>query len=240
MILEPRRFSTNPTAGKLDVLRPGGFTLTDRVLQLCAFKAGDRVADIGCGFGATVEYLRGSHGIDAWGIDPAAASLEKALQRNPSLPLAAGYAEELPFESGTLDGVVAECSLSVIVNKEQALAEFCRVLRPEGKLAITDVYARSADGLDAIRDIRFPFCMAGIMTRVSLTAMMGRQGFSPTCWEDHSPLLKDYLIQAIMGECGSIFGGTCSGQGEHSWHESIRMLKRTSPGYFVLVASKVT
>jgi len=220
------------------IMRPGGFALTDRALQLCAFKAGDRVADIGCGFGATVEYLRRSHGLDAVGIDPAAASLERGLRLNPCLPLSPGFAEKLPFGPGTLDGVLTECSLSVIADKERALAEFCRVLRPGGKMVITDVYARNADALDSVRGIPLPFGMTGIMTRDQLTAMAGRQGFSLTNWEDHSQTLKDYLFQAVMGDNLSKPGIRRQEEWKNSWQESICVLKRVSLGYFLLAASK--
>ena len=220
------------------IMRPGGFALTDRALQLCAFEKGDRVADIGCGFGATVEYLRCSHGLDAVGIDPAAASLEQGLQLNPCLPLSPGFAEDLPFGTGALDGVLAECSLSVIANKEQALAEFCRVLHPGGKMVITDVYARNADALDSIRGIRLPFGMTGIMTRDKVTAMVGRQGFFLTNWEDYSQTLKDYLFQTIMGDNSSEPHRRRRGEGKGSWQESLCVLKRASLGYFLLVASK--
>lgn len=220
------------------IMRPGGFALTDRALQLCAFNAGDRVADIGCGSGATVEYLRRCHGLDAVGIDSAAASLEQGLRLNPFLPLSTGFAEELPFGPGMLDGVLAECSLSVIAGKEQALAEFCRVLRTGGKMVITDVYARNADGLDSIRRIPLPFGMTDIMTQDKLTAMVGRRGFSLTNWEDHSQTLKDFLFLTIMGDHSSEPGRRCQGEGESSWRESICVLKRASVGYFLLVASK--
>jgi arsenite methyltransferase len=219
------------------IMRPGGFALTDRALQLCSFKAGDRVADIGCGLGATVEHLRRSHGLDAMGIDPAVVSLEQDVRRTHSLPLCHGLAEELPFGTGTLDGILAECSLSVIANKQQAVAEFCRVLRPGGKLAITDVYARNASGLDSIRGTRLPFGMSGIMTQDTLTAMVEQQGFSPLHWEDHSHTLKEYLVQAIMRDDPLEFGRSCGGEGNDSWQECIAGLKRVALGYFLLVAS---
>jgi ubiquinone/menaquinone biosynthesis C-methylase UbiE len=220
------------------IMRPGGFGLTDRMLQLCAFKPGDRVADIGCGFGATVEYLRQSYGIDALGIDPSASSLAQGLRRNLFLPLSTASAEDLPFESGTLDGILAECSLSVIANKEQALAECCRALRPGGTLAVTDVYARNTEALDTVRGIPLPFGITGIMTQDTMTAMVRRHGFSLTTWEDHSQVLKQFLFQAIMEEDSSPSGTSCLGQDKTSCQESLTLLKRLSLGYFILVASK--
>jgi arsenite methyltransferase len=223
---------------RASIMRPGGFELTDRILQLCSFKTGDRVADIGCGVGTTVEYLRRFHGIDALGIDPSAASLAQGLRRNLRLPLNPAFAEELPFESGTFDGILAECSLSVIASKEQALAECCRVLRPGGALAVTDVYARNAGVPDSISGIALPFGITGIMTQDTMTAMVRRQGFSLTTWEDHSQVLKQYLFQTIMKGDSSELGTDSPGQEKHSCQESLTALKRHSLGYFLLIASK--
>jgi len=240
-MIEPGEQRFNKCSGadsRGSIMRPGGFSLTERMLQLCAFKPGDRVADIGCGFGATVEYLRRSHGIDALGIDSSASFLAQGLWRNLYVPLSTAFAEDLPFELGTLDGILAECSLSVIANKQRALAECCRALRPGGTLAVTDVYARNTEALDAVRGIPLPFGITGIMTQATMTAMVKRQGFSLTTWEDHSQVLKQYLFQTIMEEDSSASGTSCLGQGINSCQESLTLLKRLSLGYFLLIASK--
>lgn len=41
-----------------DTLRPGGMFLTDRAVKICDFKNGDKILDVGCGMGATVEKLK--------------------------------------------------------------------------------------------------------------------------------------------------------------------------------------
>jgi arsenite methyltransferase len=211
------------------ILRPGGFALTDRLVQACAFKAGDRVADIGCGFGATVGYLRTVHRLDATGIDPAVSSHRTGLACASCLPLVRGFAEELPFGSGTLDGILAECTLSVIANKEQALSEFSRVLRSGGKLAVTDVYARDPRGAELVGDGCLPFGMTDILTRDTLDVMLKRQGFGVSHFEDHSQALKEYVFHEIMGNDAN---GACS------WLKSVHTLKPAMPGYFLLVAQK--
>lgn len=233
MMLEPSGHGFRDHHGaekhKRFILRPGGLALTDRLVQACAFKAGDRVADVGCGFGATVEHLRTVYGLDATGIDPAFPLQEPGLPYASRLPLISGFAEELPFGSGTLDGIVAECTLSVIANKEQALAEFCRALRSGGKLAITDVYARDPRGAELVGAVRLPFGMTDILTRGTLDVMLKRQGFCVSLFEDHSQALKEYVFHEIMGNDAN---GACS------WLKSVRTLKPAMPGYFLLVAQK--
>ncbi|MGW1887396.1 class I SAM-dependent methyltransferase [Streptomyces sp. NPDC001970] len=51
-----------------------------------------------------------------------------------------GDAERLPYPDGVFDAV-CECALCTFPDKEQAAAEFARVLRPGGRVGITDVTA---------------------------------------------------------------------------------------------------
>ena len=130
------------------ILRPGGLTLTERAIAHCSFAAGARIVDIGCGAGATVEYLRQRHSFSAVGIDLAFSRLTASLERNPGLPLVQGDSRALPFASGLLDGIISECSLSVISDKESVLTELQRVLKPTGMLVITDVFVEKPDAID--------------------------------------------------------------------------------------------
>ncbi|EET85860.1 hypothetical protein CcarbDRAFT_3692 [Clostridium carboxidivorans P7] len=51
-------------------LRPGGFTLTDKAVEFCKFSTEDFIMDLGCGMGATLNYLYEKYNIKAVGIDP--------------------------------------------------------------------------------------------------------------------------------------------------------------------------
>lgn len=53
-----------------ETLRPGGYELTEKIINRCAFKKGDEILDLGCGNGATLHYLKEKYGIDGMGLDP--------------------------------------------------------------------------------------------------------------------------------------------------------------------------
>jgi arsenite methyltransferase len=79
-------------------IRPGGLALTRRAVALADLPAGARVLDVGCGAGATLDYLAGL-GLRATGIDPSAKLLEQgtAEKLTRAYPFTQGRGETLPF-----------------------------------------------------------------------------------------------------------------------------------------------
>ncbi|NDV25941.1 DVU_1556 family methyltransferase [Desulfovibrio sp. JC010] len=122
-----------------NTLRPGGFTLTDRAVTLTGLPVDARVLDVGCGLGATVEYLRAQHGLNACGMDYSPRQLAEAPA---DLPLTRADGSSLPFADSSFDAIFCECVLSLLPDKEQTISEFKRVLKENGKLIISDLYQR--------------------------------------------------------------------------------------------------
>jgi ubiquinone/menaquinone biosynthesis C-methylase UbiE len=172
-------------AAPASACRPGGLALTDHALALCGLPSGARLLDVGCGSAVVCAHLRGQHGLAAIGLDPAAGALQAGRRNASDLPLIQASGGALPLATQTLDLVLAECSLSLIPNPRRALAEFRRVLRPGGRLVVSDLYARA----DA---------PAGLWTEISLRDLIGGAGFAITAWEDHSPALKVFAAQWLF------------------------------------------
>ena len=219
------------------VLHPGGFALTRRAIELCSLFPGNRVLDVGCGTGASVDYLRRVFGLAAVGVDRSRAALARGRGQGLNVPIGQGSGECLPIASSSVDVVLAECSCSIMARRGEALAEFHRVLAPGGRLVVSDLYARNP-----VASCDFPRsasgCLSGLMTREELALELERHGFSLTAWEDHSRALKEFMIRAIL-EHGS-FSSFWELQGGHRQEAAQvqRELKRARPGYFLLVARK--
>ncbi|BBZ18757.1 class I SAM-dependent methyltransferase [Mycolicibacterium gadium] len=131
---------------------PGGAALTRRLANLLGLRVGQRVLDVAAGRGATARLLATEFGVTVDGVDLAAPVVSNAQRAADSAGLGnaiqfqTGDAEQLPFRDKAFDAVVTECSFCTFPSKDVAAAEFARVLRPGGRLGMTDVTV-ARDGL---------------------------------------------------------------------------------------------
>ena len=219
-----------------ETLRPGGFDLTDKGISLCHWTAADLLLDLGCGQGATVSYLKQVHGLKAVGIDPSQKLLDLARRNNPDGCFAVGCGEAIPFEDAVFDGVLSECTLSLMSDRMMALQEVHRVMKKGGAFFITDVYARKPDFLEQLQTHRFESCMRGLYDLKQLESDLKKLGFEIILVEDYSELLKQLLVKTIF-EYGSMnafwikTGGACASGFQEA-------LKRCKPGYYMMIARK--
>ncbi|HWR39503.1 MAG TPA: class I SAM-dependent methyltransferase [Patescibacteria group bacterium] len=210
-----------------ELRRPGGFELTARLLAAANLPVAARVADVGCGSGGTVAYLRQQE-LKGWGVEPDQELLQ-AGRDGGNAWLLDGEGTQLPFPDRSLDAVLTECSLSVMPDAVKVLAEFRRVLKPTGKVLISDVYFRQPQGAEMFRRknpiTETAACLAGALTWAEWERLLAAQGYRPMFWEDASSCLKSWVAQMILAsddrECRAEEPGS---------------ILATRPGYFLMVA----
>jgi SAM-dependent methyltransferase len=107
---------------------------------------GDAVLDIGCGAG--VDSLVAGHlvgpGGTVVGLDVTPAMIERARAHLARLGLnhvtfQVGEAEALTFPDATFDAIISNGVFNLTLNKEKALHEAHRVLKPGGRLMLADM-----------------------------------------------------------------------------------------------------
>jgi ubiquinone/menaquinone biosynthesis C-methylase UbiE len=129
-----------------DSYHPGGSALTRRLADALDLRPGQEVLDLAAGTGTTAFLLAREGGVNVTGIDLGAVQVNKALARASQLGLAqrvsfqVGDAERLPVDDERFDAVVCECAFCTFPDKHSAAGEMARVLRPGGKVGITDVW----------------------------------------------------------------------------------------------------
>ncbi|MFV0348867.1 MAG: DVU_1556 family methyltransferase [Halodesulfovibrio sp.] len=220
------------------IFRPGGLQLTDRMAELAGVLPGWRIADMGCGQGASVLHLRQRYGAKAVGVDSA---LSQAGAAGPGrLPLAVGDAANPPFMNGSFRMVLCECVLSLLPDTQEALRAFRALLEPGGMLAVSDLYYRHkpSAGVNASRQgssiqesgISCPeqscagrSCLGWGADRADVEAHLRQAGFALRVFEDHSDLLGELAARLVMA--GEPLCRPSAGSG--------------TAGYFLMIADRL-
>lgn len=133
---------------------------------------GETVLDLGSGAGADVLIAarRVAPGGRAIGLDMTTEMLDLA-RRNAeesgvtNVEFLQGYLEDIPLPDASVDVIISNCVINLAADKHLVLAEAARVLRPGGRVAISDVIA-DEDMDDATRkDMAcWTGCIAGALT----------------------------------------------------------------------------
>ncbi|HEY9051753.1 MAG TPA: arsenite methyltransferase [Gammaproteobacteria bacterium] len=181
-------------------------------------KPGEVVIDLGCGGGFDV-FLAAKEvgqngkviGIDMTPamVSKARANAEKGQYQNVEIRL--GEIEHLPVEDKTADVIISNCVINLSPNKAQVFRDAFRVLKPGGRLAISDVVA-STELPEQIKNdmLLHSACVSGASTIDELTEHMQAAGFtdieispkdeSREFIKDWGPgrKIEDYVISAVI------------------------------------------
>jgi arsenite methyltransferase len=136
-------------------------------------REGETVLDLGSGAGADVliSARRVGAGGRAIGLDMTDEMLEfaRANARDAGLDnveFVKGYIEDIPLADASVDVVISNCVINLSADKDRVLGEAARVLRPGGRLAVSDVIADpDLDEATRAEMEQSTGCIAGALTR---------------------------------------------------------------------------
>ncbi len=141
-------------------------------LMVADLHEGETVVDLGSG--GCIDVLLSAQRVGptgkAYGLDMTDEMLDLARQNATSanatnVEFLKGYIEDIPLPDESVDAVISNCVINLSTDKAKVLTEIYRVLRPGGRMGVSDVVA--ADGLsEEERRKRGSFvgCIAGAMT----------------------------------------------------------------------------
>src|SRR5262249_54624430 len=131
-------FDEHAANEEYDVFTPASNAwLIATVVRVLALPRGARVADLGCGSGVFTELLRRA-GYASIGLDISPKLILLGRKKYPGLELIEGDAENLPFESESVDGVLLNCLVHHFPDPRRLAAEVRRVLKRGGGFAALD------------------------------------------------------------------------------------------------------
>jgi SAM-dependent methyltransferase len=112
-----------------------GAELAAAFLRFAGIASGMRVLDVGCGPGALAKALADVVGADrVAAVDPSEQYAEACRLRVPGADVRTGVAEDLPYEDGAVDAVLAQLVVQALEDAPRAAREMLRVTAPGGTL----------------------------------------------------------------------------------------------------------
>jgi len=171
--------------------------LIAHLAERLALKPGEHICDVGCGYGATAEWLGRHHGVRVTGITLSSAQLRQAEKRavgSPHLRFLRQDWLENPFEDGAFDHVIAVESSEHMPDKQLFFDEAYRTLRPGGRLGVYAWLARDRARAWEERHLLEPICregrLPGMGSETDYRAWATRSGFAVEEFEDLSAKVR--------------------------------------------------
>ena len=154
-------------------------------VTLAALEPGQTVLDLGSGGGidcflAARQVGPTGHVI---GVDMTADMIEKARSNArkmeaENVEFRLGEIEHLPVADGTVDVIVSNCVVNLSPDKPQVFREAYRVLRPGGKLAVSDIVTRGELATEVWNDLSsWAGCVAGATIDTEYVEAIKAAGF---------------------------------------------------------------
>lgn len=155
-------------------------------ITLASLQPGQTVLDLGSGAGLDCFFAAKKVGEagHVLGVDMTPEMIERARSSAKRLNIQnvefrQGYLEDLPVESNTVDVIISNCVINLAPDKSKVFAEAFRVLKPGGRLAVSDIVT---DGPlpDAIKKSLSAWagCVAGAVESKDYIGMMKAAGFT--------------------------------------------------------------
>lgn len=147
--------------------------------------AGEIVLDLGSGAGLDVllSARRVGKTGKVYGLDMTDEMLEvaRANQRKSGLSnveFLKGHIEEIPLEKDNVDVVISNCVINLSGDKDRVMQEIFRVLKPGGRIAVSDIVVKKVLPKKVQQDIlAWVGCLAGALTEEEYRFKLEQAGF---------------------------------------------------------------
>jgi len=185
---------------------------------IAGLETGDTVLDLGSGGGFDCFLAAREVGADGHviGVDMTPEMVEKARENvetnaASNVEFRLGEIEHLPVADKSVDVILSNCVINLSPDKSQVFREAYRVLRPGGRVAISDVVLTTELPADLQTDPRsVAACVGGAASIPALETMLTEAGFTDVSitpneesdefireWDDDRDL-SDYIVAATI------------------------------------------
>lgn len=170
-------------------------------IALASLKPGEIVLDLGsgAGFDAFLAAQKVGPTGRVIGVDMTPEMIEKARQNAAkgnvtNVEFRLGEIECLPVESDSIDVIISNCVINLVPDKNKAFAEAFRVLKPGGRLMVSDIVLLKPLP-PAIRDSveAYVGCLSGALMKADYLQAVAGAGFAAVTVVDETPFPLDVM-----------------------------------------------
>jgi SAM-dependent methyltransferase len=196
-------------------------------------REGEVVVDLGCGGG--IDVLLASRKVGpkgkAIGIDMTADMIERARrnaekfgegQPPANVEFHLARIDRLPLKDNSVDCLISNCVINLAPDKPAVFREMLRVLKPGGRVAVSDIALKRPLPGEIGRDLlAYVGCIAGAVLITDYQRMLREAGFSAVQVIDAR---KDLNAYAQAGQNGCCSDTCCSNPASSDLHEQLASL----------------
>ena len=175
---------------------------------LASIKAGETVLDLGSGAGFDCFLASNKVGPEGRviGVDMTVEMVARARDNASkggykNVEFRQGEIENLPVEDSTIDVIISNCVINLVPNKDKAFKEAFRVLKPGGRLMVSDIVLLKKlpdfvkDSIEA-----YVGCIAGAATKDRYLGAIKSAGFGDVTVIDETVFPLDCMTNDPTGQ----------------------------------------
>ena len=171
-------------------------------IALASIKEGETVLDLGsgAGFDSFLAANRVGPTGKVIGVDMTPEMINRARENADkgsysNVQFVPGELEDLPVDDNNVDVVISNCVINLVPDKKKVFKEVFRVLKPGGRLMVSDLVLRQKLPLSIENSIEgYVGCISGAVMKDVYLDAIGSAGFGDVEVIEESPFSLDFFV----------------------------------------------